>query len=257
MLHSSYLEVTIVQSSLYWNSPSQNKSHISQLLSKVTQTDLIVLPELFTTAFSMTAKSETMDGPSILWMSNLSKEKNALILASIRITENRKNYNRLICTFPDGKILSYDKRHLFSLMQEEKYFSSGKNRLIVDYKGWRICPLICYDLRFPVFSRNNEAIDILIYVANWPTSRISHWDKLLTARAIENQVFVVGVNRIGKDGNGVEFNGNSTIIDANGEHLYLAQQKEVVKSVRLNKIDLNLIRQKLPFLKDSDSFTLH
>ena len=142
-------------------------------------------------------------------------------------------------------------------MQEEKYFSSGKNRLIVDYKGWRICPLICYDLRFPVFSRNNEAIDILIYVANWPTSRISHWDKLLTARAIENQVFVVGVNRIGKDGNGVEFNGNSTIIDANGEHLYLAQQKEVVKSVRLNKIDLNLIRQKLPFLKDSDSFTLH
>ena len=157
---------------------------------------------------------------------------------------------------PDGTYFHYDKRHLFGMMNEGDYFNAGKDRLVIDFKGWKIGPLICYDLRFPVFSRNNENFDLLIYVANWPVSRIEHWDKLLVARAIENQCYVAAVNRVGQDINGVDFNGHSSLINYNGKLLFRGVDKEQVKTLTIDKIDLMNCRSKLPFLKDMDSFSI-
>ena len=250
------LSVTLVQTSLFWESPEQNKTHLSALLSELNPTDVIVLPELFSTAFSMTAKPESMQGPSMAWMKTLSKEKNALIIGSILIEEKTNIYNRLICMFPDGTSSHYDKRHLFSMMKEDQLFAKGTERLIVEHKGWRICPLVCYDLRFPVFSRNNQDFDLLIYVANWPVTRIKHWSKLLLARAIENQCYVAGVNRIGHDGAQVLFNGQSVVVDFDGENILNCSDAELQATVTLNKRKLTQYRNRLPFLKDQDNFTI-
>lgn len=253
----SQLKVTLVQSHLYWEKPKKNRDHLESLLSSVTHSDLIVLPELFSTAFSVSHEGEPMNGESMQWMSNMAKKKNASLVGSLIISERGRKYNRLIWMNADGSYHYYDKRHLFGMMNEGDYFKAGKDRLIIDFKGWKICPLICYDLRFPVFSRNDDNYDLLLYVANWPVSRIDHWDKLLLARAIENQCYVVGVNRVGTDNKGVEFNGHSTLIDFAGHIIYSEQKIEAVKTIMIDKSSLIDGRSSLPFLKDMDSFKIN
>ena len=250
------LSLTLVQCHLEWENPSANRHYIEQLLASVNNTDVIVLPELFTTAFSITASPESMSGDSVQWMKNLAKNRDALIMGSLIIQDQAHKYNRLLCVFPNGKIQYYDKRHLFKLIDESLHFKAGKNRLTVNYKGWRICPLICYDLRFPVFSRNNHDYDLLIYVANWPVSRIHHWTKLLDARAIENQSYVLGVNRVGEDKNGVVFNGKSRLVDATGNLLFEADNVEQVQTYQLDYRELKAVRKKHPFLNDADEFII-
>lgn len=250
------LRVTLVQTSLYWQSPHKNRLHFDSLLENIDQSDLIILPELFSTAFSVNAPAESMDGPSVDWLKQKATQLNAVIIGSLIIEENDNKFNRLVCAYPNGKYSYYDKRHLFSLMNEHKYFTSGKSRLIIDVKAWKICPLICYDLRFPVFSRNQDDFDLLIYIANWPISRISHWQKLLPARAIENQSYVVGVNRIGEDFNQVMFNGSSCVIDYKGDCIIDLKEKNTCSTVVLNKSKLLDYRRKLSFLKDRDQFTI-
>ncbi len=251
------LRITLVQSNIYWESPEKNRTQLEAKLLAASQTDLIIFPELFNTAFSVTNVGEPMSGETIQWMSSLASKLKALIIGSLIINEKGKKYNRLICMSPEGSYQYYDKRHLFDLMNESSYFTAGKDRLIINFKGWKLCPLICYDLRFPVFSRNNEEFDILIYVANWPASRIDHWNKLLVARAIENQCFVAAVNRVGSDINGVEFSGHSSLIDYNGDIIYRGNNNEQLKTFTINKADLNSGRSKLPFLKDVDSFVIN
>jgi len=251
------LRITLVQSHLHWEAPSQNRDHLEALISNLQQTDLIVLPELFSTAFSVSAEGESMNGDSIQWMLKIAKLTQAALVGSLIITENGNKFNRLVWMNPDGTHHHYDKRHLFCMMDESDYFKAGKDRLIVEYMGWKICPLICYDLRFPVFSRNDVGFDILLYVANWPVSRIDHWDKLLVARAIENQCYVVGVNRVGQDNNGVEFTGHSTLIDYRGHIIYKEVKNEATPTVAINKDDLIQGRTRLPFLKDRDNFSIN
>jgi predicted amidohydrolase len=251
------LRITLVQSNIYWESPEKNRGQLEAKLLAKSQTDLVILPELFNTAFSVTYAGEPMSGETIQWMSRLASKLEALIIGSLIINEKGKKYNRLICMYPEGSYHYYDKRHLFDLMNESSYFTAGKDRLIINFKGWKLCPLICYDLRFPVFSRNNEEFDILIYVANWPASRIDHWNKLLVARAIENQCYVAAVNRVGSDINGIDFSGHSSLIDYNGHIIYRGNNNEQLKTFTINKTDLNLGRSKLPFLKDVDSFVIN
>lgn len=250
------LSLTLVQCHLEWENPSANRRHIQQLLGSVDNTDIIVLPELFTTAFSVTAPPESMSGDSVQWMKKLAKNSDALIIGSVIIQDQAHKYNRLLCVFPNGTIQYYDKRHLFKLIDESIHFKAGINRLIVNYKGWRICPLICYDLRFPVFSRNRHDYDLLVYVANWPVSRIHHWTKLLDARAIENQSYVLGVNRVGEDDNGVVFNGKSRLVDATGNLLFEGDHNEQVLTYQLDYQELMAIRKKHPFLNDADEFVI-
>tara|TARA_B100000886_G_scaffold340342_1_gene309300 strand:- start:2084 stop:2848 length:765 start_codon:yes stop_codon:yes gene_type:complete len=250
------LRLTLVQCHLHWENPKENINHIAALLSEVEETDIIILPEFFSTAFSVTNHGEAMNGYSMQWMSKLASKKQVSIIGSLMITENGHKYNRLIWMNSDGTYFQYDKRHLFGMMNEEVYIKAGKDRLIVDFKGWKICPLICYDLRFPVFSRNNKNFDLLLYVANWPASRIDHWDKLLMARAIENQCYVAAVNRVGQDINSVEFRGHSSLIDYSGRIIYKKVEIEQVKTLTIDKTDLIRGRSKLPFLKDMDSFSI-
>ena len=256
-LTKAELNITIVQTTLFWESPNQNKNHLSALLKNVAPTDLIVLPELFTTAFSMTAKAESMQGDSVAWLKELARQKNALIIGSILIEENNKLYNRLICMFPNGNCSHYDKRHLFSMMKEDEVISKGGSRIVIEHLGWKICPLVCYDLRFPVYSRNNHEYDVLLYTANWPLKRIKHWTKLLNARAIENQSYVIGVNRIGEDGNKSFFNGKSAVFDFDGELVLDCESAETCSIVTISKEKLIQYRERLPFLKDQYLFTIH
>ena len=253
---SEKLHITLVQADLEWNSPETNRQHLKGLLNKTTETDIIVLPELFATAFCMEGVAEEMMGQSMQWMHALAKEKKAAICGSLIIQENGKQFNRFIWMSPDGVVEHYDKRHLFSLLSEEEQFAAGRERKIITYKGWKICPQICYDLRFPVFSRNDSGYDLLMYVANWPERRIVAWDKLLQARAIENQSYVIGVNRVGADASDVLFTGHSAVYDAFGETITLLGEQEKVKTVVLEKVKQDEIRANLPFLKDGDDFTL-
>jgi predicted amidohydrolase len=211
---------------------------------------------MFTSGFTMHPEkvAETMQGETISWLKEIAGSKNCAITGSLVISENRNFYNRLVFVFPDGKIETYDKRHLFTLAGEHEVYTAGKSKLIVNYKGFKICPLTCYDLRFPVFSRNTEHYDILLYVANWPKVRTNAWDVLLQARAIENMCFVVGVNRVGLDGNNHEYIGHSQAIDFLGNSLIKPQEKEGIFYTELNKNDLLQTRIKLPFLDDRDPF---
>lgn len=250
------LRVTLVQSHLYWNQPKKNRDHLSQILDNISSTDIIVLPELFTTSFSLESATEHMSGPSMLWMADIANKFNSLVMGSLPIEVNQKKYNRLIAMKPDGSYEFYDKRHLFSLMKEQEFFQAGSDRKMINFKGWKICPLICYDLRFPVFSRNTEEYDLLIYVANWPVNRIKHWDKLLEARAIENQCYTIGVNRIGFDDNGIQFNGQSKLIDMSGEIIQDLKSEECAKTITMSKSLLDSYRTKFPFLSDKDNFNI-
>lgn len=250
------LHITLVQTNLAWNQATLNRSRVEELLRQVEETDLIVLPEMFTTAFCMQANAESMQGESLAWMKRMAQQLESALCGSVIIEEEGLVYNRFLFVQPDGTVDQYDKRHLFSLMGEEERFTAGQEAVLINYKGWKIFPQICYDLRFPVFSRNSNEYDIAIYVANWPVRRVSAWDKLLMARAIENQAYVVGVNRVGEDGNGISFPGHSAAYDMFGEPLCFLGETEQVQGVVLSQQKLQEARQRLPFLGDRDDFTL-
>lgn len=253
------MKVALVQSSLAWENPTENRSHLAQKITGfMEEVDLIVLPEMFSSGFTMNPKAvaETMNGETIAWLQHLAKAKDCAITGSLVIEENGKYYNRLVFVYPNGELKTYDKRHLFTLAGEDKVYTAGKEKLIIEYKGFRICPLICYDLRFPVFARNVEDYDVLIYVANWPKPRINAWDILLKARAVENMSYAIGVNRIGMDENELEYVGHTQAVDFLGNYLLEAQETDGVFIVELDKEKVLETRSKLAFLKDKDSFKL-
>lgn len=253
------MKIALIQTSLSWENPSENRTSLQEKISSISQyVDLIVLPEMFTSGFTMNPKNvaETMQGETISWLKETAKSKNCAITGSLVIEENNNYFNRLVFVFPTGEIQTYDKRHLFTLAGEDKEYTSGTKKLIVKYNGFKICPLICYDLRFPVFSRNIEDYDVLIYVANWPKPRINAWDILLKARAVENMSYAIGVNRIGADNNNLEYVGHSQAIDFLGNYIQEPQENEGVFIVELDKESMLVTRKKLAFLNDKDSFTI-
>ena len=253
------MKVALIQSPLAWENPLLNRNYFEEKMNSITESvDLIVLPEMFSTGFTMNPIEvfETMEGKTVLWLQSLAKAKNSAITGSLIIKEDDNFYNRLIFVFPSGDIQFYDKRHLFTLAGEDKTYTSGRKKLIVEYKGFKICLLICYDLRFPVFSRNAEDYDVLIYVANWPKQRINAWDSLLKARAIENMSYTIGVNRVGTDNNFLEYNGHSQIIDFSGNYLLEPQTDEEIYCTTLHKSNLLEFREKFGFLNDRDMFTV-
>ena len=253
------MKTALIQTSLSWENPSENRASIQEKINSISQNiDLIVLPEMFTSGFTMNPKNvaESMNGETILWLKEIAKAKNSAITGSIVIEENGNYYNRLVFIFPSGEIQTYDKRHLFTLAGEDKIYTAGNQKLIVEYKGFKICPLICYDLRFPVFSRNVEEYDLLIYVANWPKPRVNAWDILLKARAVENMSYVIGVNRIGTDANNLEYTGHSQVIDFLGNYIQEPQETESVFIVDVDKEKMLETRKKLAFLNDKDQFVI-
>jgi predicted amidohydrolase len=253
------LNITLIQTSLFWENVEKNLSHFDKLISEISETDIILLPEMFNTAFCPKSNhlAETMEGETVSWMKEIAKNKNSAIAGTLMVKEGARVFNRLVWISKNGTIHTYDKHHLFSLIKEERYISKGTGRLIVEEDGWRICPLICYDLRFPVFSRNDVDYDVLIYLANWPVKRIEAWDTLLKARSIENQCYTIGVNRVGKDGNGIPFNGHSKVFDAFGKKLLSAtENKEEILQIEISLDDLKLKRRQMNFLQDRDDFTL-
>ena len=256
----SELKVAIIQKDLVWQNAEQNRLNLEKTFTEISNVDLIVLPEMFTTGFSMLPKpiAETMQGETVSWLLNTAKKMSTAIVGSIIIKEKDAYHNRMLFVHPEGKIEHYDKKHAFALAGENEEYTSGNTKLIVDYKGWRICPLICYDLRFPVWSRNVENYDLLLYSANWPKPRINAWNTLLKARAIENMSYCIGVNRVGVDDNGYEYSGNSMAIDFLGNELTaICEHKETIIYASLNKEQMHKMRTKLPFLEDKDTFTMN
>lgn len=254
------LKITIIQSDLIWEDPVQNRFNFAHKIKSITEdVDLILLPEMFTSGFTMHPEkvAETMNGESVNWMKAMATEANAAIGGSLVISENGNFYNRFVFAQADGTLITYDKRHTFTYAGEDKVYASGDKRCVFDYLGWKFCLMICYDLRFPVWSRNSEHYDVLIYVANWPKPRISAWDTLLQARAIENMSYCVGVNRVGVDANNHEYIGHSAIYDSLGNCLKkLEDKKEGIEHVSLSKNQLSEIRNKFRFLDDQDEFSL-
>ena len=249
------MNITTIQSNIIWEDKDSNLKNYQSKIDSI-ESDLIILPEMFTTGFTMDPKphAETMNGKTVQWMKENASKINSAICGSIIIEEDDKYFNRFIWVNPDGSIHHYDKRHLFSFAGEDEYYTPGDSKIVIEYKGWKICPLICYDLRFPVWSRNVEDYDVLIYVANWPNKRKMAWRSLLVARAIENQCYVIGVNRVGEDGNNLSYNGDTSLINALGETLYINSQTEDVFTTTLSKLELSKVRNLLPFLKDKDNF---
>lgn len=249
-----------IQSHLIWENPAENRNYFEEKINSLSdEIDIVVLPEMFTSGFTMNAQkvAEKMNGATISWMQKLASKNNLAIVGSLVIEEENHFYNRLVFVHPSKKIDFYDKHHTFTLAGEDKIYTSGKNKTIIDFQGWRICGLICYDLRFPVWARNTENYDLLLYMASWPIARIKAWDTLLKARAIENMSYVIGVNRIGKDDNGYEYCGNSLIIDYLGTQLSdLQYNEEGIIVSKINKKDQEITREKLGFLKDKDSFSI-
>ncbi|MEM6725898.1 MAG: amidohydrolase [Bacteroidota bacterium] len=254
------LRVTPVQIELEWENPTANKNRLAEAMAPFAgKTDLLILPEMFTTGFSMNPAplAETMDGPSVSWMQAQADKLQAAITGSLIIEENGKYYNRLLFLSPGKKIHSYDKKHLFGMAGEGDHYEAGTEKLILEYKGWKICPLICYDLRFPVWARNAEDYDLLIYVANWPEKRNYAWRALLQARAIENQAYVIGVNRVGMDANGHSYSGDSVVYAPMGDTpLFEQAHTASMETVELQKSNIRRIREKLPFLADRDQFQI-
>ncbi len=254
------LSLAYVQTELYWEKAEQNRNHFEELIAKhAAKTDIIILPEMFTTGFSMQAEVNAEDFETHLcWFNKITSTYNVAVTGSVMCKVGHQFYNRLIFMKPNGDYSTYDKHHLFSLANEQNVYSAGHNICMVNYKGWKICPLICYDLRFPVWSRNTQAYDVLIYVANWPEKRILAWDALLKARAIENMSYCIGVNRIGKDGNGVNYVGHSAAYDYLGQVLSNHHpEAETVTHLKLNYKAQQNARQKFAFLNDRDHFTLN
>jgi omega-amidase len=253
------MKIALIQTQLFWENPEKNRNAFEKKINDITDAvDLIVLPEMFTTGFTMEPNrvAETMQGETITWLTLLAKAKKCAITGSLVITENENFYNRLVFVFPSGEVQFYDKKHLFTLAGEDKVYTGGSKKLIVEYLGWKICPLVCYDLRFPVFARNAEEYDVLIYVASWPKIRINAWDALLKARAIENLSYTIGVNRIGEDDNGYQYNGHTQVVNFLGDYILEPIENKGVFIVQLNKAELLLARKKFNFLNDQDPFVL-
>ena len=267
------LKITIIQSDLHWENKEANLLLLEDRLRNLDEkTEIVVLPEMFSTGFSMRPQdlAETMDGETVEWMREMAAQYRIVLTGSIIVEEDGRFYNRMIWMLPNGQAAHYDKRHLFAFAGEDKFYSAGNKRLIAQAKGWKINLQVCYDLRFPVWGRqqlhgnmdvnsdNDRSLeyDILIYVANWPQRRSHAWKTLLCARAIENQCYVVGVNRVGKDGNDVYHSGNSMIIDPLGEVMYHMADEEDSFTITLQKEHLETVRTKFPFWKDADDFNL-
>jgi omega-amidase len=254
------LKITTFQSYLFWENIDKNLQNLGLRLNSIREkTDLIVLPEMFSTGFSMNPVNlaEEMGGKTMKWMHDQARKFDSVVTGSLIIKESDKYYNRLIWMRPDGSHEQYDKRHLFGFGEEDQHYTAGTKKLFVELNGWKICPVICYDLRFPVWLRNkNEEYDLLLIVANWPERRSLHWRSLIPARAIENQTFVVAVNRVGHDGNEVFHSGDSMCIDPNGKVIYYKPNDEDLYTFTINKNDLTQARINFPFLKDADSFHL-
>ncbi len=255
----SDLNVTIVQSELRWHDPLANRQMFDELLRELSwETDLVVLPEMFTTGFTMEPHrcAESMDGPTFQWLADHAKRLDACICGSLVIEDQNGFYNRFIWMPPDGNYGQYDKRHLFRMADEHHHYQSGQTIEVFKFRNWKICPLVCYDLRFPVWSRNTQDYDLCLYVANWPAPRVNAWDTLLKARAIENAAYVVGVNRIGTDDNGKGYVGHSAIIDYLGHTKLDAKEETLVGNATLSLEKLQEFRNKFPVHKDADGFQI-
>ncbi len=262
----SALTISTIQTALHWEDKQKNLQMLEEKINSITEkTEVIILPEMFSTGFSMKPEllAEFMEGETVAWMKKMSLAKRAIVTGSLIIKENDQYFNRLIWMLPDGKFGYYDKRHLFAYAGEDQHYSPGNKRLIASVKGWKINLQVCYDLRFPVWARHNFAAtegnpeyDLLIYVANWPERRNNAWKTLLQARAIENQCFTIGVNRVGKDGNDIYHSGDSMIVNPMGDVLYHKAHDEDIHTITLQKTEVDDVRMKLPFWKDGDQFML-
>ncbi|MGB7786766.1 MAG: amidohydrolase [Salinimicrobium sp.] len=254
------LNIAMLQANLEWEKIQENLDNFEEKIRGLSEeVDLIILPEMFTTGFSMNASklAEPANGPAFEWMQKMASEKDAAVTGSIITSQKGHFYNRLYFVFPDGSSKKYDKKHTFTLAGEHETYSAGTERLIVEYRGWKICPLVCYDLRFPVWARNTEDYDLLIYVANWPARRVTAWDVLLKARAIENMSYCIGLNRVGLDGKDLDYVGHSAVYDSLGKKVsQKAQEEEWQEEVTLYKKHLQDTRSQLRFLQDRDKFTL-
>ncbi|QIP11397.1 amidohydrolase [Spirosoma aureum] len=259
------MHITLLQPNLYWHDPVANRAMLEErIFSLPESTDLIVLPEMFTTGFTMDARAvaEPMNLTTFRWLKQMAAQTGAVVTGSYVIQEKGNYFNRLIWMQPDGQFDTYDKRHLFRMAGEDGVYTAGTRRIIKEWKGWRICPLICYDLRFPVWSRNRSLVstdfdyDLLLYVANWPAPRRNAWNTLLQARAIENLSYVIGVNRVGNDGNQHPYSGDSAVIDFKGDVLFRQADTEISHQQHLSLDDLRAFREKFPANLDADDFTL-
>ena len=260
---SNVLRLSLIQSNLHWEDIDANLSMFEAKIHSINKTDIILLPEMFTTGFTNNSSNlaEEMGGKTCQWMTKLAKEKSAVIAGSIIIKENQKYYNRFLWVQADGTIEYYNKKHLFAMAKEDEFYTAGNKKKIIDFKGWKICLQVCYDLRFPVWSRRTQDpgqnYDLLIYVASWPKARIQAWSTLLKARAIENLSYCIGLNRVGTDGSGFEYTGASVLVDPLGTNLAGSHPgKDEIISCEINYSDLMTIRKKLPFDKDQDAFVL-
>jgi omega-amidase len=264
----SSLTFTIIQTQLHWEDKAANRRMLEEKINSLTEkTEVVILPEMFSTGFSMKPGqlAEDMDGETVAWMKRISAQKKIILTGSLIIKQDDKYMNRLVWMLPNGQMGLYDKRHLFAYAHEDEHYTAGSKRLIASVKGWKLNLLVCYDLRFPVWSRQGQhapdkhqglEYDILIYVANWPEKRSHMWRTLLQARAIETQCFCIGVNRVGKDGNGIQHSGDSMVVNPLGEVLYHKANEEDIYTFTLQKEDLIDIREKMPFWKDADPFLI-
>lgn len=256
-LDNKDLIISLVQSAILWEDKTANLEIYTALLAKNKSADVIVLPEMFTTGFSMNVKqmAESMDGPTVQWMQEKAGEAHSVIAGSTIIEENGNYYNRFLWVTPDGQVQHYDKRHLFAIGDEHMHYTAGSQRVTIEWKGWKIRPMICYDLRFPVWSRNHDDYDLLIYVANWPSPRHHVWKNLLISRALENQCWCVAVNRTGSDGMNLQYLGDSGIIDPRGNAQWMGEN-DSIQTVLLSWNDLDEFRKKFPILRDRDNFDI-
>lgn len=254
------LRVTLVQTELHWEDISANVAMFDRKLATLSggPTDLVILPEMFSTGFSMHPESlaEAPGGPTTQWMADKARQLNAVVTGSLIIRDDGRYFNRLIWMRPDGTFDSYDKKHLFGLGDETNHYSAGDRKLITDLNGWKICPMVCYDLRFPAWCRNTENYDLYINVANWPEKRAEHWKTLVRARAIENLCYVAAVNRVGDDGNGFAHAGDSQVVDPSGNILCHNAGREDMTTVTLERTVITKARRVFPFLRDRDEFEI-
>lgn len=255
------LRISPIQYDVFWENPSANRQKLDQMLAPLKgQTDLILLPEMFTTGFSMNARelAESMDGDTVAWMLSKADELNSAIAGSLIIKEKDHYYNRFLFASPEGQMDFYDKRHLFSMGDENQYFHGGNKRVVVNYSGWRIALFVCYDLRFPVWCRSINDADLILFTANWPEKRNIVWQTLTRARAIENQLYVACVNRTGKDGAGITYTGESAVIDPRGELLCdFKNNPDLVETCSVSLQQLNQFREKFPVARDEDQFEIY
>jgi predicted amidohydrolase len=258
------LKITLIQSDLHWQEIEANLAMFEEKIWSINEhPDIIVLPEMFSTGFTMEADklAEPPNSKTYRWMAQMAAQTKALIVGSYILKDGIKRYNRLHAVTPDGKHQYYDKRHLFRMAEEHNYYSPGSKKVIIDWKGWKILPLVCYDLRFPVWSRNttkgdSPEYDISIFVANWPAARISSWDALLRARAIENLSYTIGLNRVGEDGNQINYCGHSAAYGPKGDELLFMTDKEDIQTISISMNDLKVFREKFPAYFDSDAFEI-